>query len=58
MQDYKSFISILSARLKPPTFDELTRILLQKEERMNSFDLDSNSLDLALIAKGKHKGKS
>jgi hypothetical protein len=60
LQDYKVFISTLSARPKPPTFDESTRILLQEEERMKNYDLDSSDLDLALIAKGKqsHRGKS
>lgn len=53
VHDYKVFISTLLAKPKSPTFDELTRILLQEEERMNNCDLDSHSLDLALIDKGK-----
>jgi hypothetical protein len=59
VQDYKVFISTLSARPKPPTFDELTWILLQEEERMKNYDLDSSGSDLALIAKGKqsYRGK-
>lgn len=32
VQDYKVFISALSARQTPPTFDELAGILLQEEE--------------------------
>lgn len=60
MQDYKLFILELLARPKPPTFDELTRILLQEEDRMKNYDLDSHSSDLALIAKCKqsYRGKS
>ena len=37
----------------PPTFDELAGILLQEEERIKFFELDSNGSDLALIARGK-----
>lgn len=54
MQDYQIFVSSLAAREKPPTFDELTGILLQEEERMKSFNLGSSSSDLALVAKGKY----
>jgi hypothetical protein len=59
VQDYQVFISSLSARPKPPTFDELTGILLQEEERMKNFELDSHSSYLALIEKGKqpYRGK-
>jgi hypothetical protein len=59
VQDYKVFISALSARQTPPTFDELVGILLQEEERMKNYDLDSSGLDLALIARGKrsYRGK-
>lgn len=53
VQDYEDFISTLSARPKSPTFDELTRVLLQEEERMKNYELDSHSSDSALIAKGK-----
>ena len=53
VQDYKVFISALSAIPTPPTFDELDGILLQEEERMNNFELDSNGSDLVLIARGK-----
>eukprot|EP00253_Pinus_taeda_P020335 PITA_20335 len=51
--DYKVFISALSARPTPPTFEELAGILLQEEERMKIFDLESNGSDLALTARGK-----
>jgi hypothetical protein len=54
VQDYQIFVSSLSAREKPPTFDELTGILLQEEERMKNFNLGSSSSDLALVAKGKY----
>ena len=57
VQDYKFFISTLSARPNPLTFDDLNGILLKEEERMKDFDLDSNSLDLALIKKCKHRSK-
>jgi hypothetical protein len=40
MQYYKVLISSLSARPTPPTFDELTTILLQEEERMKNYDQD------------------
>ena len=54
VQDYQIFVSSLAAREKPPSFDELTRILLQEEERMKNFNLGSSSSDLALVAKGKY----
>jgi len=52
-------VSSLSAREKPPTFDELTIILLQEEETMKRFNLGSSSSDLVLVAKGKksYKGR-
>lgn len=53
VQQYKVFISALLVRPTPPTFDELARILLQEEEKMKIFELDSNDSDLALIARGK-----
>ena len=53
VQDYKVFISRLSARPTPPTFDELAGIFLQEEERMRNFEMDSNDFDLALIARSK-----
>ena len=33
LEDYQMFITGLAAREKPPTFEELTGILLQEEER-------------------------
>ena len=59
MQDYKVLISALSARQTPPTFDELAGILLQEEERMKNFDLNSSGSHLTLIARGKrsYRGK-
>jgi hypothetical protein len=59
VQDYKVFISTLSTRQKPPTFDELAGILLQEEERMKNFDLNSSGSHLTLIARGKrsYRGK-
>lgn len=49
------FITGLNAREKPPGFEELTRILLQEEERRLS--LQPENLDLALMTKFKAKGK-
>ena len=46
--DYKVFISALSARPTPPTFEELAGILLQEEERMKTFELESNGSDTKL----------
>ena len=37
----------------PPTFNELIGILLQEEERMKVFEMDSRTSDLALVDKGK-----
>ena len=53
--DYHIFITRLNAREKPPCFDELTRILLQEEERRLS--LKPQDSDLALITKFKTKGR-
>ena len=60
VQYYKVFMSALSARQTPPIFDELVGILLQEEERMTNYDLDSSGSYLALIARGKrsYQGKS
>ena len=57
---YHVFISTLRGRVQPPTFNELTWILLQEEERMKVFEMDSRTSDLALVAKGKqsYRGKS
>ena len=53
IKDYQVFISSLASRAKPPTFTELTGILLQEEERVNTFELDDWYSNLALVAKGK-----
>ena len=37
IRDYQYFVSSLGGRAMPPTFIELTRILLQEEERMKVF---------------------
>jgi len=59
IRDYHVFISSLGGRAKPPTFSELTGILLQEEERMKVFEMDSHTSELALVARGKqpYKGK-
>jgi hypothetical protein len=46
LEDYHMFITGLAAREKPPTFEELTRILLQEEERREN--LKPQNTDLAL----------
>ena len=60
IKDYHVFISSLGGRAQPPTFNELTGILLQEEERMKVFEMDSCTSDLVLVAKGKqsYRGKS
>jgi hypothetical protein len=59
IRDYHVFISSLGGRSQPPTFSELTGILLQEEERMKVFEMDSHTSELALVAKGKqpYRGK-
>lgn len=52
--DYQMFITGLNAREKPPSFEELTGILLHEEERRSS--LKPQDPDLALITKFKPKG--
>jgi hypothetical protein len=46
LEDYQMFITGLAAREKPPTFEELTGILLQEEERHGN--LKPQNKDLAL----------
>jgi len=53
VKDYKLFISALVARPSPPTFGDLSGILLQEEERMKNYDLNSSGPYLELISKGK-----
>lgn len=56
MEDYQMFIMGLNAREKPHSFEEITKILLQEEERRLS--LKPQNLDLALRMKFKPKGKA
>ena len=54
--EYQMFITGLAAREKAPTFEELTGILLQEEERRQN--LKSQSNELALMAKRRqYRGK-
>jgi hypothetical protein len=57
LDEYQMFITGLAAREKDPTFDELTGILLQEEERKNNLNGRSHNSDLALVAQ-PYKGKS
>jgi len=57
LEDYHMFITGLAAREKPPTFEELTSILLQKEERRGN--LKPQSKDLALWSNNRStRGRS
>ena len=56
LEDYQMFITGLAAREKSPTFEELTGILLQEEER--HANLKPLNSDLALWTKKRFpKGK-
>ena len=59
IKDYQYFVSSLGGRAKPPTFVELTGILLQEEERMKVFEMDSCTSEMALVTRGKqsYRGK-
>lgn len=46
LEDYHMFITGLAAREKPPTFEELTGILLQEEERRRNLKNQSKYLAL------------
>ena len=46
LEDYHMFITGLAAREKPPTFEELTGILLQEEERHGNFKPQDSGLAL------------
>ena len=46
LEDYHMFITGLAAREKPPTFEELTGILLQEEERRGNFKPQDSGLAL------------
>lgn len=54
--DYQMFITGLNEREKPPSFEELTGILLHEEEMRSS--LKPQDPDLALITKFKPKGRA
>jgi hypothetical protein len=57
LEDYHMFITGLAAREKPPTFEELTGILLQEEERCGN--LKPLSKDLALWSNNRFvRGRS
>jgi hypothetical protein len=57
LEDYQMFITGLAAREKPPTFEELTGILLQEEERRGN--LKPHNTDLALWSnKRSSRGRS
>jgi hypothetical protein len=57
LEDYQMFITGLAAREKPPTFEELTGILLQEEERRGN--LKPQNTDLALWSnKRSSRGRS
>jgi hypothetical protein len=57
LEDYHMFIAGLAAREKPPTFEELTGILLQEEERRGN--LKPPSKDLALWSNSRSaRGRS
>ena len=53
IRDYHVLSSSLGGRAMPPIFNELTGILLQEEERMKVFEMDSQSSEVALMAKEK-----
>ena len=46
LEDYQMFITGLAAREKDPTFEELTGILLQEEERHTNFKPQNSDLTL------------
>lgn len=49
--DFQTFITGVSAREKAPSFDDLTTILQQEEDRRQNLNLNPQSDDLALVAK-------
>eukprot|EP00253_Pinus_taeda_P024154 PITA_24154 len=49
--DFQTFITRVSAREKVPTFDDLTAILQQEEDRRQNLNLNPQSDDLVLVAK-------
>ena len=53
LADYQMFISSLVAWENPPTFDTLTGILVQEEERGRNFEDRPSRSDMVLLEKGK-----
>jgi hypothetical protein len=51
LEDYHMFITGLAAREKPPTFEELTGILLQEEERRGNLKPPSRDLLFGTMVK-------
>eukprot|EP00253_Pinus_taeda_P009124 PITA_09124 len=49
--DFQTFITGVSARENAPTFDDLTAILQQEEDRRQNLNLNPQSDDLALVEK-------
>ena len=47
IKDYQYFVSSLGGRTTPPTFIELTGILLQEEERMKVFQMETHTSKMA-----------
>ena len=59
IRDYQYFVSSLGGRSKLPTFNELTWILLQQEEMMKVFEMETQTSEMALVPKGRqsYRGK-
>ena len=53
LSKYQVFITSIAAWEKVPSFDDLTGILMQEEERRENVEKRQHSMDLALMAKGK-----
>ena len=53
LSKYQVFITSLAARKKAPSFDDLTGILMQEEERRENVENKQHSMELALMAKGE-----
>ena len=52
--NYKLFISVLAARHTPSSFAEIGEIILQEEERMKIYELESHITNQALMERGRH----
>ena len=57
LSKYQVFITSLAAWEKVPSFDDLTGILMQEEERRENAKNRQHSMDLALMDKGKQTFK-